>query len=93
MDFVIAWVPIVALGLAAFLATVLCVIPAARGAAKVAPAEVCASSKARTKPLNSSFLIGHSCRSFKARISTDFVLLRGKYWGEESQSAKSASQE
>ncbi len=40
MDFVIAWVPIVSLGLAAFLATVLCVIPAARGAAKVAPAEV-----------------------------------------------------
>ena len=40
MDFVIAWVPIVALGLAAFLATVLCVIPAARGASKVAPAEV-----------------------------------------------------
>ena len=40
MDFVIAWVPIVALGLAAFLATVLCVIPAAHGASKVAPAEV-----------------------------------------------------
>jgi putative ABC transport system permease protein len=40
MDFVIAWVPIVALGLAAFLATVLCVIPAARGASKVSPAEV-----------------------------------------------------
>jgi hypothetical protein len=30
----------VALGLAAFLATVLCVVPAARGASKVAPAEV-----------------------------------------------------
>jgi putative ABC transport system permease protein len=40
MDFVIAWIPIVALGLAAFLATVLCVVPAARGASKVAPAEV-----------------------------------------------------
>jgi putative ABC transport system permease protein len=40
MDFVIAWIPIVALGTAAFLATVLCVIPAARGASKVAPAEV-----------------------------------------------------
>jgi putative ABC transport system permease protein len=40
MDFVIAWVPILGLGLAAFLATVLCVIPAARGASKVAPAEV-----------------------------------------------------
>jgi putative ABC transport system permease protein len=40
MDFEIAWVPIIALGLAAFLATVLCVIPAARGASKVAPAEV-----------------------------------------------------
>ena len=40
MDFVIAWVPIVALGLAAFFATVLCVIPAAHGASKVAPAEV-----------------------------------------------------
>jgi len=36
----IAWVPIIGLGLAAFLATVLCVIPAARGASKVAPAEV-----------------------------------------------------
>jgi putative ABC transport system permease protein len=40
MDFEIAWVPIIGLGLAAFLATVLCVIPAARGASKVAPAEV-----------------------------------------------------
>lgn len=40
MDFIIAWVPIIALGLAAFLATVLCVIPAAHGASKVAPADV-----------------------------------------------------
>jgi ABC-type antimicrobial peptide transport system permease subunit len=40
IDFVISWVPIFVFGLAAFLATVLCVIPAARGASKVSPAEV-----------------------------------------------------
>ncbi len=39
-DFVIAWVPILAVGVVAFLATLLSVYPAARGASKVSPAEV-----------------------------------------------------
>jgi putative ABC transport system permease protein len=40
MDFVIAWGPIVVVGILAFLATLLSVIPAARGASRVSPAEV-----------------------------------------------------
>ncbi len=40
MDFVIAGGPIVVVGILAFLATLLSVIPAARGASKVSPAEV-----------------------------------------------------
>jgi putative ABC transport system permease protein len=38
--FVIDWFPIIAVCLLAFLATVLCVFPAARGASRVSPAEV-----------------------------------------------------
>jgi putative ABC transport system permease protein len=40
MEFVIAWWPIVLVGAAAFVATVLSVYPAARGASRVSPAEV-----------------------------------------------------
>jgi putative ABC transport system permease protein len=40
MDFVIAWGSIAFVGLAAFAATLLCVLPAARGASRVSPAEV-----------------------------------------------------
>jgi len=39
-DFVIPWVEIVAVGIGAFLATLLSVYPAARGASKISPAEV-----------------------------------------------------
>lgn len=39
-EFVINWVPITLISLAAFLATLACVYPAARGASKVSPAEV-----------------------------------------------------
>jgi putative ABC transport system permease protein len=39
-DFVIPWVEIVVVGIGAFLATLLSVFPAARGASKVSPAEV-----------------------------------------------------
>lgn len=38
--FVVDWWPIIFVGLAAFIATILCVYPAARGASKVSPAEV-----------------------------------------------------
>jgi ABC-type antimicrobial peptide transport system permease subunit len=40
MDFVIAWEQIVLVGFLAFLATLLSVIPAARGASRVSPADV-----------------------------------------------------
>ena len=39
-EFVINWVPITLISLGAFLATITCVYPAARGASKVSPAEV-----------------------------------------------------
>ena len=39
-DFVIPWEPLLIVGLGAFLATLLSVLPAARGASKVSPAEV-----------------------------------------------------
>ncbi len=39
-DFVIPWAEIAVVGAGAFLATLLCVLPAARGASKVTPAEV-----------------------------------------------------
>ncbi|HSA35743.1 MAG TPA: FtsX-like permease family protein, partial [Methanomassiliicoccales archaeon] len=38
--FVIDWQPILTVGLLAFLATMLSILPAARGASKVSPAEV-----------------------------------------------------
>ncbi len=38
--FVVDWWPIIFVGLIAFIATILCVYPAARGASKVSPAEV-----------------------------------------------------
>ncbi len=40
MDFIIAWEPILLVGILSFLATLLSVYPAARGASKVSPAEV-----------------------------------------------------
>jgi putative ABC transport system permease protein len=40
LDFIIAWEPILLVGILAFLATLLSVYPAARGASKVSPAEV-----------------------------------------------------
>jgi putative ABC transport system permease protein len=39
-EFVINWVPITVIGAGAFVATLLCVYPAARGASRVSPAEV-----------------------------------------------------
>ena len=39
-DFIIPWLDIIVVGVGAFLATLLSVYPAARGASKVSPAEV-----------------------------------------------------